>query len=51
VAEELHVRAVAAAEEAKEMTDKLEVELCLKDKCEQERTEAVWKEYFEAAGY
>ena len=51
VAEEVHVRAAAAAEEAKAMTDKLEVELAsLKQKTEQERTEDRLEEYFKAAG-
>ena len=52
VAEEVHGRAVAAAEEAKETTEKLEVKLqYLNEKAEQEKTEEAYKEYFEAAGY
>ena len=52
VAEEIHRKAVAAAEEAKEAVEKLEEELAyMLEKAEQEKTETAWKDYFEGPGY
>jgi hypothetical protein len=52
VAEEIHRKAMAAAEEAKEAAEKLREELAyMLEKAEQENSEAAWKDYLEAAGY
>lgn len=52
VTEEIHLKAMAAAEEAKEAVEKLEEELAyMLEKAEQEKTETALKYYFEGARY